>query len=226
MTQPIAELPLRRLPIDARPAVGERAEFYIRRLARANHLRPSYLRRYLAGPPRYNGRSTPGRLAALTGRPAAILQQTLTARGWSRPARPPSGYVRRRHADKPALYAQIRATAQTGKLTRQDLITRFHVSRPTVNKALAAPQPPLWKPPFKKRRPAYAAHLDALLAAATPSLTALQLWEQLLDHTDLQDLLRHRGRVLQKAAPSPRQLISTQAHGTAASSPAHDRGRL
>jgi hypothetical protein len=184
MTQLPVELPLRRLPIDVRPAAGERAELYVRRLARANHLRPSYLRRYLAGPPGYNGKIDPGRLAVLTGRPAAILQQTLTARGWPRPARAPSGYLRRRHADKPALYAQIRAAAQTGKLTRQDLTTRFRVSRHTVKKALAAPQPAPWKPPFKKRPPAYAARLDALLAA-TPTLTARQLWEQLLDHTDL-----------------------------------------
>lgn len=202
MTQPPAEPPLRRLPIDVRPAAGERAESYIRRLARANHLRPSYLRRYLAGPPGYNGRIDPARLAALTGRPAATLQRTLTARGWPRPARPPSGRLRRRHADKPALYAQIRAAAQTGKLTKNDLITQFRVGRQTVSKALAAPEPPPWKPPLKKQPPAYAAHLDTLLAAA-PGLTAHQLWEQVLDHTDLKisyDTISHYHRQRRRAA--------------------------
>jgi hypothetical protein len=184
VTQPRPWPPLRRLPIDVRPTAGERAEAYIRRLARANHLRPSYLRRYLAGPPGYNGRIDPHRLAALTGRPAAVLQKTLTARGWPQPPRPPSGYVRLRHADKPALYAQIRAAARTGNPTKQDLITRFRVGRETVDKALAAPEPPPWKPPLKKQPPAYAAHVDALLATA-PGLTTRRIWEHLTDHTDL-----------------------------------------
>lgn len=207
MTHPLGEPPLRRLPIDVRPAAGERAEFYVRRLARANHLRPSYLRRFLAGPPGYNGKTDPGRLAVLTGRPAVILQQTLTARGWPRPARPPSDYLRRRHADKPALYAQIRAAAQTGKLTKQDLITRFRVGHETVSKALAAPEPPPWKPPLKKQPPAYAAHLDALLAAA-PGLTARQLWEQVLDHTDLKisyDTVSHYHRQRRRPATQDRK---------------------
>jgi hypothetical protein len=222
MTQPLAEPALRRLPIDVRPAAGERAESYIRRLARANHLRPSYLRRYLAGPPGYDGKIDPGRLADLTGRPAAILQQTLTARGWPRPPRPPSGRLRRRHADKPALYAQIRAAAQTGKLTKNDLITRFRVSRPTVNKALAAPEPPPWKPPFKKQPPAYAARLDALLAAA-PALTARQLWEQVLDHTDLKisyDTVSHYHR--QRRRSSARSAMPRPSHRASRPGPAHE----
>jgi TniQ len=184
MSHPLPEPPLRRLPIDVRPTAGERAESYIRRLARANHLRPSYLRRYLSSSPARDAKIDPHRLAALTGRPAAILQQTLTARGWPQPPKPPSGYLRRRHADKPALYAQIRAAAQTGNPAKKELITQFRVCRHTLNKALAAPEPPPWKPPIKKRPPAYAAPIDALLAAA-PELTTPQLWEQVLDHTDL-----------------------------------------
>jgi hypothetical protein len=184
MTQSAAGPPLRRLPIDIRPLAGEPAEAYIRRLARANHLRPSYLRRYLAGPPRYNGSIDPARLAALTGRAAALLQNTLTARGWPQPARPRSGRLRRRHADKPALYAQIRAAASTGALSATQLAAQFRVGRDTISKALAAPQPPPWQPPFKKQPPPYAARIDALLESA-PSLTARQLWEHLTDHTDL-----------------------------------------
>jgi len=38
---------LQPLPIAARPRAGEGVESYIQRLARANHLRPSYLRRLL-----------------------------------------------------------------------------------------------------------------------------------------------------------------------------------
>jgi hypothetical protein len=177
------EQPLRQLPIDVRPAAGERAESYIRRLARANHLPPSYLRCYLAGPPHWQGQVQPQRLAALTGRPARILQHTLIARGWPRPAPPPSGRLRRRHADKPALYARIRAAAGEGTSSSQ-LAARFRVGRRTITKALQAPQPPPWKPPVKKHPPAYSAHIDALLQAA-PGLTSKQLWEHLVDHTDL-----------------------------------------
>lgn len=61
MTLPCPQQPLRRLPIDVRPAAGERTELYIRRLARANHLRPSYLRRFLAGPPGWDGKIQPER---------------------------------------------------------------------------------------------------------------------------------------------------------------------
>jgi transposase len=183
MTARYPEQPLRQLPINVRPAAGEHADSYIRRLARANHLPPSYLRCYLAGPPHWQGRIRPQRLAALTGRPARVLQQTLTARGWPKPARPPSGRLRRRHADKPALYARIRAAATEG-ISNDKLAARFRVGRETVTKALHAPEPPPWKPPVKKQAPAYSAHIDALLETA-PGLTTKQLWEQLLDHTNL-----------------------------------------
>ena len=38
------------LPVRVRPAAGETAESYIRRLARANHLRPSLLQVYVRNP--------------------------------------------------------------------------------------------------------------------------------------------------------------------------------
>ncbi|MFE7838648.1 hypothetical protein ACFU53_22120 [Streptomyces sp. NPDC057474] len=44
---------LRLLPVRPRPRTGEGTDSYVRRLARANHLRPSYLRRYLVGFPDY-----------------------------------------------------------------------------------------------------------------------------------------------------------------------------
>src|ERR1019366_8031764 len=42
--------PPRPLPIRPRPVTGESPASYLRRLARANHLRPGYLRRYLRSP--------------------------------------------------------------------------------------------------------------------------------------------------------------------------------
>ena len=38
------------LPVRVRPAAGETAESYIRRLAQANHLRPSLLQVYVRNP--------------------------------------------------------------------------------------------------------------------------------------------------------------------------------
>jgi len=71
--QPPAPLPP--LPVRVRPRNGEMLSSYVRRLARANHLKPSYLHLLL--------RPTPvnciqaSRLAALSGRPAWTLAQAL-----------------------------------------------------------------------------------------------------------------------------------------------------
>ena len=114
-----------------------------------------------------------------------------------------SGRLRRRHADKPALYSQIRAAAATGEPATSELAARFRVCHRTVTKALAAPEPPPWKQPFKKQPPAYAASLDALLDTA-PHLTARQLWEQLTDHTDLKvsyDTVSEHHKRRQQAQP-------------------------
>jgi len=78
------------LPIRPRPAPGEPVSSYIRRLAIANHLRPSYLHGYLAGPPDYLRAIQPERLAALSGRTVAVLERTLA--GLTRPARDTPGH--------------------------------------------------------------------------------------------------------------------------------------
>ncbi|GED88246.1 TniQ family protein [Streptomyces sp. 6-11-2] len=65
------------LPVQIRPRAGEGSQSFIARLARANHLTPRYLRIYLAEPPRHRGLPSWTRLAAATGRDAAVLQSTL-----------------------------------------------------------------------------------------------------------------------------------------------------
>jgi hypothetical protein len=65
------------LPIRPRPAAGEPVSSYVRRLARANHLRPSYLHGCLTGPPDYLRAISPERLAIMSGRTAAVLERTL-----------------------------------------------------------------------------------------------------------------------------------------------------
>src|SRR6266496_3943615 len=79
--------PLRPLPMRVRPRQAETVDSYARRLARANHLRPSYLRAVLCGPPHYAGAIRPERLAALAGRPVWALQHALADPA---PPRPPA----------------------------------------------------------------------------------------------------------------------------------------
>ena|ERR1700690_2638167 len=63
------------LPVRPRPRHGETADSYVPRLAAANHLRFSYLRRYLATPRGSYGPIDAAGLATLAGRkPHAILR--------------------------------------------------------------------------------------------------------------------------------------------------------
>ncbi len=69
--------PLAPLPIRPRPQRGETTESYARRLARANHMKPSYLRSVLCGPPQRLGAIRPPRLAAVSGRSLQALEHAL-----------------------------------------------------------------------------------------------------------------------------------------------------
>ncbi len=77
MTASQGSRPLAPLPIRLRPQRAETAESYARRLARANHLRPSYLRAFLCDPPRRTGVIRPWRLAAISGRSVRALEHAL-----------------------------------------------------------------------------------------------------------------------------------------------------
>ncbi|MEU4499623.1 TniQ family protein [Streptomyces sp. NPDC023998] len=79
-----------RLPMTLRPRLGESTDSYIRRLARANHLTPSYLHGFLCGPPTWFGKPRLTRLAAATGRPAAALQHALADASSPRRRRKPA----------------------------------------------------------------------------------------------------------------------------------------
>jgi TniQ len=63
------------LPVRVRPRNGETVASYVRRLARANHLKPSYLHSLLRPTPMNCIQAN--RLAALSGRPAWTLAQAL-----------------------------------------------------------------------------------------------------------------------------------------------------
>jgi hypothetical protein len=175
------------LPIRPRPVAGEPAGSYIRRLARANHLRPSYLHGYLAGPPGYLGAIRPERLAILTGRSVAVLERTLT--GLTRQTRdtapdtqplPPARRVTRA-ADKPALFAAIRRDARHGAPIRA-LASKYRVHRRTIRQALADPAPPSRRQP-PRRASAFDRLHDPITAmlASEPDLPIRHIWERLVD---------------------------------------------
>ena len=69
-----------RLPFQVRPVAGEGGRSFIVRLAKANHLRPAYLRKYLVDPPWRRGSPSWHRLAAVTGREPEMLRAVLETR--------------------------------------------------------------------------------------------------------------------------------------------------
>jgi hypothetical protein len=170
------------LPIRPRPAAGESVSSYVRRLAIANHLRPSYLHGYLAGPPSYLHGIKPERLAAVSGRTVAVLDRTLT--GLARqPRRQPSRSVTR-DADKPGLFAAIRRDGQDGHSIRA-LAARHQVHRRTIRQALADPAPPPRRQMPLRRHALDRLHEPiAAMLAAEPGLPIPHIWERLLDEHD------------------------------------------
>jgi hypothetical protein len=136
---------LRRLPVRPRPISGETVESYVRRLARANHLRPSYLRARLTGPQRT--RIQIERLAQVSGRPAPNLQRSLISTPIPRPRTghpermSQAALVKQRHESRTRLFAAIRADHQHEDLSIRALAARHRVHRRTVAQALGSAQP-------------------------------------------------------------------------------------
>jgi transposase len=188
--KPEAPLPL---PVRPRPRQDETADSYVRRLAAANHLRFSYLRRYLATPRGSFGPVDPGLLAALTGRnPHAILRAfpELAPAPGPGTRHDPRQETQRSKAEaarrqrKTALqekYAAIRRDNANG-MSERAIERKHHVGRRTVVKAIASAEPP----PRKKlqRDPAALnglhAHIEAMLEA-DPGTRVSRIWQHLAD---------------------------------------------
>lgn len=137
---------LRPLPIRPRPQAGENPTAYIRRLARANHLRSGYLLRYLreGGPDR---QIRLDRLAVLAARPVAALEHAFAQA--PPPRRPhPSGQKQR----KTDLFAAIRQDAEESGRSVRALADRHGVHRRTVRQALSSPIPMPRKRPIRRSR--------------------------------------------------------------------------
>jgi GNAT superfamily N-acetyltransferase len=180
---PPAASPTRPLPIRPRPMAGESPASYLRRLARANHLRPGCLRRYLRQPGG-GGAIRLDWLAILAGRSQTALERALAGPVNGHAAGP--GRRHMRQADKPRLFAAIRRDARDNGLSIRALADRHGVHRRTVRQALASPWPaPRKRPQRRSRLDPFKDVIDAMLlsgpdpAGPTPA-TVKQIFDRLV----------------------------------------------
>ena len=167
----IGTQPEQPLPIRPRPRSGEPALSYLRRLARANHLRPRVLDQYLR-----DGSGSPirlDRLATLAGRSVDDLAKALAEhRDKHLPlAMPdaPGGSIRQRRA-RTALFAAIRRDAADNPARSVRFLAERHgVSRRTARTALKTPTPPPRQPLPRRgfRLDQYQDVVDEMLARPT-----------------------------------------------------------
>ena len=175
------------LPVRPRPRQGETADSYLRRLAAANHLRFSYLRRYLAMPPGSYGPIDARGLAVLAGRrPHAILRafpelgppalrHARTGRRYTREE------IQHAYAAKQVTYAEIRRDLDAG-MSERAIERKHHVGRRTIIKALSSPDPPARKKIHREPAALKGLHgrIDAMIEA-DPAIATATIWQRLAD---------------------------------------------
>jgi transcriptional regulator with XRE-family HTH domain len=170
---------VRALPIRPRPAAGDTPATYIRRLARANHLRPAYLNRYLRDDA--TGQPSIDMLAALAARPASSLMHAFSQEA---PAR-------RRYftgSRRQELFEDIRRDAGTSHRSIRALADDYGLHRRVIRQALASQPPRPRKPsrpsgPRPSRLAPYTVIIDAILDEdlRDPRRPA-RTFRQILDH--------------------------------------------
>ena len=197
------------LPIRVRPAAGETTESYIRRLARANHLRPSLLQVYVRNPDVPTGAIRLRRLAAVSGSTRTALAFALTGlTPATKPHRlPPPSPAESQPTRKARLFGIIRDDAARGMSIRQ-IAGRRHVHRRMVRQALAEPAGP---PPRKRGTrpaPAIGPIQDVLDKLANEPLTVWEIWTTVTDQHDsdasyaaIRDYIRSRRLAGQSGSP-------------------------
>ena len=172
------------LPVRVRPAAGETAESYIRRLAQANHLRPSLLQVYVRNPDVPTAAIRLRRLAAVSGSTRTALAFALTGLTPASQRRlPPPSPAESQPARKARLFSIIRDDAARGMSIRQ-IAGRHHVHRRMVRQALAEPAGP---PPRKRGTrpaPAIGPVQDVLDKLAGEPLTVWEIWTTVTDQHD------------------------------------------
>jgi transposase len=179
-------LPEAPLPVRPRPRDGETADSYLRRLAAANHLRFSYLRRYHAIPRGSHGPVDPGRLAALAGRePDPILRAFPEL---ASPAPGPGGRryysrqdIERNRAARREKYAAVRRDIDAG-MSERAVERKHHVGRRTIIKALSSAEPPARKKTPREPTALNGLHarIDAMIEE-DPGIGTAAIWQHLAD---------------------------------------------
>jgi hypothetical protein len=197
------------LPIKVKPRPGEHYTSYIRRLAQANHLRPSLLRAYVNTDAYAAKGFRIDRLAALASRPVAALEHALTGLPKLRspgtsPARSKRSYPKRkiprtpderlaqdlklaqehvRFEDEMNLYARIRADRDLIIGISIDRLAEIYMlSREAVREILDGIPP---RPPGRRRTPRPYAALGPVRGLIhqmwRDGMSIDQIWSELLD---------------------------------------------
>jgi hypothetical protein len=215
--------PLAPLPVQVRPRHGETASSYIRRLARANHLRPSYLRSLICSPP-HRGAIRADPLATLSGRSPESLRHSLAGLERRAGTGPPQlARTRQPAAEDAGNFEAIRREAAADPTVPvRVLAARHQVSRRTVLQALTPPSsaegnphPPWPGPVLDPLREL----IDTWLTEE-PGLSGYKIWERLLDEHDAEIsyeristyLNRQRARLSDKTHPEPASPAVSQMH--------------
>ena len=211
MTSPDADVLADRpqpLPVIPRPRRGETINSYVRRLAHANHLRPSYLRQYLGAPPGYQGSVRAARLAVLTNRTVdALTRHFTTLQAEARPHRLPTNpdeptdqpepdsrphrrrsiaSLAKKRGQKGAreLLDAIRHEAQINPSLRS-ITRKFRIQADTVLLALTTDPNFTTRsrrtPPRRNRVFDPYAHIIDDLLAQDPTISRWEIWERLVD---------------------------------------------
>lgn len=130
---------LRPLPARIRPLLGETADTYICRLASANHLKPSYLHCFIAGPRLWFGKPRLDCLAVLAARTREDLQRCFTDPSLLL-RRPQSRKEQDTDAIRSELFFRVQQDAESRGLSVRIVSERHGVSRRTIRRALDAPR--------------------------------------------------------------------------------------
>lgn len=175
------------LPVRPRPLHGESADSYLRRLAAANHLRFSYLRRYLATPRGSYGPIDAGGLADLAGREPHAILRAFPELGPAALRQPKPGRrytredIQHAYAEKHERYAVIRRDFDAG-MSGRAIEREHHVGRRTIIKALDSAEPPARKKIHREPAALKGLHdcIDAMISA-DPAIATATIWQRLAD---------------------------------------------